>query len=163
MMKQSIMKRRRDGVTNYHKRLKLLKSGLPRLVVRPSNKGIIAQIVEYNEAGDKILATVNERSLKKLGIEVDGNSVPVAYLVGYAAGLNAKKKKIGESILDTGRYNIIKGGRISAVLKGYVDAGAKIPYEKGIFPDKKRLAGEHLKKPLAQKLDDYKKQLEEKL
>ncbi len=162
MMKQSIMKRRKDGVTNYHKRLKLLKSGLPRLVVRPSNKGVVVQIVKYNETGDKILATLNERSLKKLGLEVDGNSVPVAYLVGYAAGLKAKKKKIGEAILDTGRYNIIKGGRIAAVLNGYVDAGAKIPHEKGIFPDKKRLAGEHLKKPLAQKLDDYKKQLEEK-
>ncbi len=163
MMKYSVMKRRRDGVTNYHKRLKLLKSGLPRLVVRPSNKGVVAQIVEYKEIGDKIVATVNERTLKKLGLEVDGNSVPVAYLVGYAVGLKAKKKKVGETVLDTGRYNIIKGGRISAVLKGYVDAGAKIPHEKGIFPDKKRLAGEHLKKPLALKLDDYKKQLEEKL
>ncbi len=163
MMKYSVMKRRRDGVTNYHKRLKLLKSGLPRLVVRPSNKGVVAQIVEYNEKGDKILATVNERSLKKLGLEVDGNSIPVAYLVGFATGLRAKKKKVGESVLDTGMYNIVKGGRISAVLKGYVDAGAKIPHDKKIFPDKKRLAGEHLKKPLPQKLDDYKKLLEEKL
>ena len=163
MMRYSVMKRRRDGITNYHKRLKLLKSGLPRLVVRPSNKGMVAQIVEYKETGDKILATVTERTLKKLGLDVDGNSIPVAYLVGYAAGLKSKKKKVGDSILDTGRYNIIKGGRISAVLKGYVDAGAKISHEKGIFPDKKRLAGEHLKKPLAQKLDDYKKQLEEKL
>lgn len=163
MMKYSVMKRRRDGITNYHKRLSLLKSGHPRLVVRPSNKGLVAQVVQYKETGDKILSTVTERSLKKLGLEVDGNSIPVAYLVGYAAGLKAKKKKVGETILDTGRYNIIKGGRISAVLKGYVDAGAKIPHDKGIFPDKKRLAGEHLKKPLAQKLDDYKKQLEEKL
>lgn len=163
MMKYSVMKRRKEGVTNYHKRLKLLKSGLPRLVVRPSNKGITAQIVEYGENGDMIKCTVNERSLKKLGLEVTGNSVPVSYLVGYAIGLISKKKKIEESILDTGRYNIVKGGKISAVLKGFVDSGAEITHDDSIFPDKDRLSGKHLKNPVGKKLSEYKKLLEEKL
>ncbi len=163
MMKYSVMKRRKEGVTNYHKRLKLLKSGLPRLVVRPSNKGITAQVVQYNEKGDLVKCTVNERSLSKLGLEVKGNSVPVSYLVGYATGLIVKKKKVGKTILDTGRYNIVKGGKIAAVLNGFVDSGAKIPHDKEIFPDKDRVSGKHLKTPLAMKLDEYMTQLEEKL
>lgn len=163
MMKYSVMRRRREGVTNYHKRLKLLKAGVPRLVVRPSNKGITAQLVEYSQAGDAVVCTVNERTLKKLGLEVTGNSVPVSYLVGYAVGLMAKKKNVEESILDTGRYNIVKGGKISAVLKGYVDSGAEIPHDDTIFPDTDRLSGKHLKNPVGKKLDEYKKLLEEKL
>lgn len=163
MMKYSVMKRRKEGVTNYHKRLKLLKSGLPRLVVRPSNKGITAQIVQYSEKGDLVKCTVNEKSLAKLGLEVKGNSVPVSYLVGYATGLIAKKKRTGQVILDTGRYNIVKGGRISAVLNGYVDSGAKIPHDEDVFPDEDRVSGKHLKTPLAKDLNEYKKQLEEKL
>ncbi len=163
MMKYSVMKRRKEGITNYHKRLTLLKSGIPRLVVRPSNKGISAQVVEFDVKGDKVKCTVNERSLKKIGLEVDGNSVPVSYLVGYAVGLIAKKKKIKSVILDTGRYNIIKGGRISAVLNGFVDSGVKIPHDKSVFPGKDRLKGEHLKKPIGKNLEEFKKQLEEKL
>lgn len=163
MMKYSVMRRRREGVTNYHKRLKLLKSGFPRLVVRPSNKGITAQVVRYGEKGDKVECTVNERSLRKLGLELGGNSVPVSYLVGYAAGILAKKKKVEYSILDTGRYNIVRGGRISAALKGYVDAGADIPHDESIFPDEDRLNGKHLKNPLGKKLEEYRKMLEEKL
>jgi large subunit ribosomal protein L18 len=38
-------RRRREGKTNYYKRLKLIRSGKPRLVVRRTNKYIIAQIV----------------------------------------------------------------------------------------------------------------------
>lgn len=163
MMKYSVMKRRKEGITNYHKRLKLLKSGLPRLVVRPSNKGITAQVVQYKESGDLVKCTVNEKSLGKLGLAVSGNSVPVSYLVGYATGLIAKKKRVGETILDTGRYNIVKGGKISAVLNGYVDSGAKISHDREVFPDEDRISGKHLKIPLAKKIDEYKKQLEEKL
>ena len=162
-MMYSVMKRRREGVTNYHKRLKLLMSGLPRLVVRPSNKGMTAQLVNYSEGGDVVIATVTEKSLKKLGLEVDGNSVPVSYLVGYALGLKCKKKKVKNAILDSGRYNIIKGGRISAVLKGVVDAGVKVPHEASVFPKKDRLSGKHLKNGAAIKIDDMKKLLEEKI
>ncbi len=163
MMQYSVMKRRREGVTNYHKRLKLLKSGLPRLVVRPSNKGILAQVINYAESGDLVVCTVTERSLKKIGLNVDGNSVPVSYLVGYALGLKCKKKKVKNAILDSGRYNLIKGGRISAVLKGFTDAGVKVPHESSIFPKKDRLAGKHLKNGASINLDEMKKMLEEKI
>lgn len=41
-------RRRREGKTNYHKRLKLLKSKKPRLVVRKTLNHHIAQIVVYD-------------------------------------------------------------------------------------------------------------------
>ena len=60
-------RRRREGKTNYKKRLKLLLSKKPRLVVRKSLKYIRAQIVEFDKKGDKTLASAFSRELKKLG------------------------------------------------------------------------------------------------
>lgn len=34
-----VFKRKREGITDYRKRLALVKSGLPRLVVRPRERG----------------------------------------------------------------------------------------------------------------------------
>ena len=44
--------------TNYRKRLELLKSGIPRVVVRKTDKSVIAHIVQYSEEGDKTIAMV---------------------------------------------------------------------------------------------------------
>jgi len=44
-------RRRRKNITDYRKRLKLLKSKKPRLVVRRFLNNIIAQITLYNEKG----------------------------------------------------------------------------------------------------------------
>ena len=41
-------RRQREGKTNYDKRLKLLLSGKPRLIIRPSLKGITIQVEEYH-------------------------------------------------------------------------------------------------------------------
>ena len=46
MPKRMHFARRRKGVTNYRKRLALLKSGLPRAVVRFTNSKVMIQIVE---------------------------------------------------------------------------------------------------------------------
>lgn len=155
-----VLKRRKSGQTNYHKRLKLVKSGMPRLVVRPSHRGISVQVVDYSPQGDRVIATVTDRSLKKLGVATTGNNTPISYLVGYAAGLKAKKSKVENAIMDTGRYNITPGGRISAALKGFVDSGVEIPYDEKIFPDESRIKGEHLKNA-AISVDEVKGKLEE--
>lgn len=154
-----VLKRRKTGQTNYHKRLKIVSSGIPRFVVRPTHRGISAQVITYSPEGDKVISTVTDRSLKKLGVDAMGNNTPVSYLVGYATGLKAKKSKIENAILDTGRYNITPGGRISAALKGFIDAGIEIPYDEKIFPKKDRLDGKHLKKSTV-KIDDARKKLE---
>ncbi len=157
-----VLKRRRSGQTNYHKRLKMVSSEIPRFVVRPTHRGISAQVISYSPQGDKVISTVTDRSLKKLGLDATGNNTPVSYLVGYATGLKAKKNKVENAILDTGRYNITTGGRISAALKGFVDAGVEIPYDEKIFPDESRISGKHLKKA-AINIEEAKSKLEESL
>lgn len=160
-----ILRRKKAGATDYRKRYALLKSGTTRLVIRPSNKGITAQLIDYGIEGDKIISTVTDKSLSKLGVDITGNNTPVAYLVGYATGLKAKKNNIEEAILDTGRYDITPGGRISAALRGFVDAGVEIPHDPSIFPDDSRISGEHLKnkKLVAGNMDKFKTKLEESI
>ncbi|MDS0256713.1 50S ribosomal protein L18 [Thermoplasmatales archaeon AK] len=145
MAQALILRRKKEGLTDYQKRLRLLKSGLPRAVVRPTNKGILVQIVSYDPAGDKVEVTVTNRTLAKMGLTLTGNSTPVCYLAGYLAGNLAKNRKIKEAVLDSGRLKVIKGGRIAAALNGLVDSGLKVPHDKSIFPTKQRLNGQHLK------------------
>ena len=47
--------RRSTGQTDYHRRLKLLRSGTPRAVVRITNTQVICQLVSYQEDGDLML------------------------------------------------------------------------------------------------------------
>ena len=61
-------KRRREGKTDYRKRLKLLKSKKPRLVVRKSLKHVRAQIIKYSPKGDETLVSATSEELKKFGI-----------------------------------------------------------------------------------------------
>lgn len=147
-MIRSIQKRKREGITDYRKRYRTVKSGIPRLVVRCSGKGVTAQIVKYANPSDTVCATVNERSLRKAGMEVSGNSVPVCYAVGYLIGRKAREMGIENAILDTGRRHPSKGGRITAVLRGAVEAGLEIPHDPGILPDDDRIEGKHLKRKL---------------
>ncbi|MFG1519064.1 MAG: 50S ribosomal protein L18 [Thermoplasmataceae archaeon] len=156
-------KRERRGLTDYRKRYKLVKSGLPRLVVRPTSKSGVVQLVEFKEEGDHIIKTITPRTLEKMGLEIKGNSIASFYLMGFAAGKFAGKSGIDEVILDTGRRRMIKGGRISAAVKGYADAGGNIPHDDSILPDSKRLQGSHLKHKddIKKNFDSYKKKVEE--
>ena len=55
-------RRKREGKTDYRRRLKLLLSGKPRLVVRKTSNHAIAQLVEYTLQGDKVhLFLINKR------------------------------------------------------------------------------------------------------
>ena len=51
MPKRMHFARRRKGVTNYRKRLALLKSGLPRAVVRFTNSKVMVQISDFEGKG----------------------------------------------------------------------------------------------------------------
>ena len=50
-------RRKREGRTDYKKRLAMLKSGKARLVVRKTLKNIYAQIIKYDAKGDIIIAS----------------------------------------------------------------------------------------------------------
>jgi len=139
-----VLKRRKEGITDYRKRYRLLKSGITRAVVRPSNKGFMIEFVDYNPEGDKILVTVTDITLKKI-YNVTGNNIQMYYLGGYLAGKKAIEKHIESAIFDTGRYKFVHGGRLAAALKGIKDAGVNIPANEDVFPDESRLNGEHLK------------------
>ncbi len=107
-----VFKRKREGITDYRKRLALVKSGLPRLVVRPSGKGgIQAQIVKFSpRGGDIVVATVNERSLRKRGgSRLMATAPPVCYLVGYMLGKLALSREVEEAVLDIGRRKLTRG------------------------------------------------------
>jgi len=137
-------KRRRLEKTDYQKRLKLLSSGKPRLVVRKSLNYITAQILGFDKKGDKTLAGVTSKELKKLGWKFACDNLPAAYLTGLLIGKKAMKKKINEAILDAGLYPSTKGSRIYATAKGTIDAGLKLPIGEEILPSEDRIKGKHI-------------------
>jgi len=136
-------KRKRKGKTDYRARVKLLASNKPRLVIRKTNTRIIMQIINYEQGGDCIAASADSSELKKLGWTRGTKNVAAAYLTGLLLG---KKAKTREAVLDIGLTPSIKGSRVYAALKGAIDAGMKVPCQKEMFPDQKRLEGEHLSK-----------------
>jgi large subunit ribosomal protein L18 len=136
-------RRRREGATDYRRRLALLKSGEHRVVVRTSNSNVIVQFVEYTEQGDRVAATAEARELKELGYSAAGNNTPSAYLTGRLAAKRAHEKGIESGVLDLGRANPHKGGVIFGALKGVVDGGLNVPHG-DVLPDEARWRGEHL-------------------
>lgn len=136
--------RRRKLKTNYVNRLKLLRSGKPRLVVRKSLKNMLCQVVEYEPSGDRCLVSADSRELKGLGWLAGRGNVPAAYLTGLLCGIRAKKKKIGGAVLDTGMQTSAPGGRLYAALKGVLDSGLSVAHSKGILPDGDRSKGAHI-------------------
>lgn len=139
-----VLKRRSLGITDYQKRYRLLKSNVTRAVVRPTNKGLMIEFVDYSPSGDLVKVTVTDKTLQK-EYGVYGNNIQAMYLAGYLAGKKAAAKGIESAIFDTGRYKFIHGGRLAAALKGIVDSGIDIPASEDVFPDESRINGEHLK------------------
>ncbi|MDD5111401.1 MAG: 50S ribosomal protein L18 [Candidatus Altiarchaeota archaeon] len=137
-------RRKRDGQTNYKSRLKTLKSGLTRLVIRPSNKHIKAQLVSYEENGDLIVAAATSSELKKHGWAHATGNLPAAYLTGLLCGIRGKQKGVKDAILDFGMNTSVKGSRIYAALKGAVDGGLSISHDPKMLPDDGRLKGSHI-------------------
>ncbi|MFH1848728.1 MAG: 50S ribosomal protein L18 [archaeon] len=143
-IKPVLYRRKRAGKTDYHSRRRLLMSEKPRLVIRPSLKNIAVQFVVYATTGDRVSVGCSSLELKKKGWSAGGGNVPAAYLTGYLAGKKGIKADIKSAVLDVGRRATNKGSRICAALKGVLDAGVEVPCSKEIFPDEKRIRGEHI-------------------
>ncbi len=137
-------RRRRDQKTNYAKRLAVLKSGNPRMVVRTSNQLIRVQIIEYIREGDKTLVDINSKELKNHGWPASFKSLPAAYLTGYLAAKKAIKAGTKKAVLDIGLVTPVMGSKPFAVLKGALDAGMQIPHDDKCFPKEERLSGKHI-------------------
>lgn len=137
-------KRRRQGKTDYKARVVLLKGGLPRLVVRKTNKYIILQYVESEEAKDRVVYTVNSKKLLRFGWpeQLSGSlkSLAASYLSGFLLG-KMLKERYGSvvAILDIGLLRNKPKGRVYAGVRGVIDSGIKIKCKKEMLPDEQRI------------------------
>jgi len=121
----------------------MLVSGIPRLVVRRTNKNIIVQVVEYSENGDHVVVNTNSTELKKLGWKHATGNLPAAYLTGMLAAQKSKKKNVVKAIVDLG-LQPKACSRLYAAIKGAKDNGMDIPASEEIFPSEDRLSGKHI-------------------
>lgn len=138
-------RRRRKGKTDYQQRRGLVLSGLPRLVVRGSLGNMIVEVVRAEAGGDKVVAYAHSKELtKKQGWLGGTGNISAAYLTGLICGFRAVEQGIGEAVFDIGLQHPSKGSRVFAALKGAVDAGLKVPFDKAKLPDEKRIMGQHI-------------------
>ena len=155
--------RKRQRKTNYSTRMKLLKSGIPRIVVRKTNRYLIVQYITSEEAKDTVILSVSSQNLLKHGWpkELAGSlkSLPSAYLTGYLAGKEILEKTDGKVILDLGLQRSLKGNRLFAALKGIVDAGVNIAHDGKVFPSDERIEGKHLKENVQKEIIKVKEKI----
>lgn len=160
-------RRRREGKTDYYARKRLVsqdknKYNSPkyRLVVRFTNRDIVAQIAYSKLEGDHILAAAYAHELPRYGVKVGLTN----YAAGYCTGLLLARRLLtklnladsytgveeinGEeyhveadgdkrpfrAYLDTGLHRTTTGAKVFGVMKGAVDGGLAIPHSSRRFP-----------------------------
>jgi len=161
-------RRRREGKTDYRARRRLVnqdknKYNSPkyRLVVRFSNKDIVAQMVYSLIDGDHVLAAAYSHELPRYGVKVGLTNFAASYCVGlllarrllqklkldthYPGQLEVDGKQFTveevaegprpfSALLDVGLVRTTTGHRVFAVMKGAVDGGIYIPHNTKRFP-----------------------------
>lgn len=162
---KTLKKRRKKYKTDYGKRLKLLKSGLPRIVFRKTNKYVNGQYVTSEEAKDKILLETSSKKLLSFGWpkEQKGSlkSIPASYLTGFLMGKEILKNKLPqEIIIDTGMIIMKNKTKPFAFIKGIIDSGIKITCKKEAFPEEERITGKSLKNDFSSKFNEIKLKIE---
>ncbi|KRZ83527.1 60S ribosomal protein L5 [Trichinella sp. T8] len=155
-------RRRRQGKTDYHARRYLVvqdknKYNTPkyRLIVRITNKDIVAQIAYAKIGGDVVVTAAYSHELPKYGIKLGLTNYAAAYCTGLLlARRHLKKLKLdriykgvddvtGEDynveseegkpgafrcFLDVGLARTTTGARIFGIMKGALDGGLDIPH-----------------------------------
>ncbi len=151
-------RRRREGKTDYHQRLKLIVSRKPRLVVRVTLNQVIAEIMVTKPEGDRVLTSATSKELaKEFGYLGARDNTSAAYLTGLLIGYKAQKAGIDEAILDIGLRENRAGSRVYAALKGAVDSGLEVPCSEDVFPAEERIRGEHVAGNASSSFKDYEK------
>ncbi|KAK9448108.1 60S ribosomal protein uL18 [Limtongia smithiae] len=165
---QTPYRRRREGKTDYYARKRLItqhkaKYNSPkyRLVVRFTNKDIIAQIVSSTISGDVVLSAAYAHELPRYGIKHGLTNWSAAYAVGLLIArrtlqkLELDEKYVGveeadgefslteaiddeprpfKAYLDVGLHRTTTGARIFGVLKGASDGGIYVPHSEKRYP-----------------------------
>jgi len=150
------LRRKREGKTNYRKRLSLLKSGKLRLVVRTSLKHVLVQVVKYEDDGDRILVSANSSELRKYGWDNYLRNLPASYLTGLVCGIKAKKQGLNHFVLDVGLKRLFKGNVIYTAMKGVLDSGVEVAHGEEIFPSEERLKGQHISEKVVKDFETVK-------
>lgn len=138
------MRRRREARTDYRQRLRLLKSGKPRLVARVSNRHVTAQVITTGVQGDNTITGAHSSDLPAYGWEAPTGNLPAAYLTGLLAGRRAIAAGVEEAVLDIGLNAATPGNRLFAVQEGAIDAGLEVPHNEAVFADWERTRGVHI-------------------
>jgi large subunit ribosomal protein L18 len=138
-------RRKREGKTNYSKRISLLASARPRLVIRKTLTQFITQVITYHPKGDKVIIGVDGTMLRKKGWKGSVKNIPAAYATGYLLGKKAGQADIKEAIPDIGLHTSLPGAKIYAVVKGAIDAGMNVHCSEEMFPSEDRMQGKHIK------------------
>ncbi len=156
-------RRRKENKTDYLKRLKLLKSGKPRLVFRKSNRYFVCQYVISEEAKDKVVFGLSSKDLLEKGWpeKFSGSlkSIPAAYLTGYLMGKTIQEKKLEEPVVDFGMNRVLYKTKLFGFLKGLIDSGIKVNCKEEAFPEEERIVGKSLKEDFSKYFEEVKKKL----
>ncbi len=139
-------RRKREGKTDYKRRLKFLRSVKPRLTVRVSLNHISAQVIQPHPSGDVALVSAHSKQLEAFGWKGGTSNMPSAYLVGLLCGCRAIKSGVKESTFDIGMKNPTPGSKVFSALRGALDGGLQIPHDEAILPGDERLNGLHIAK-----------------
>ncbi|KAK9480537.1 hypothetical protein V1514DRAFT_302579 [Lipomyces japonicus] len=165
---QTPYRRRREGKTDYYARKRLItqhkaKYNSPkyRLVVRFTNRDIIAQIVSSTITGDIVFTAAYAHELPRYGIKHGLTNWAAAYAVGLLVARRALQKlgldetyvgveeadgefSLTEAVedgprpfkayLDIGLHRTTTGARIFGVLKGASDGGIYVPHSEKRYP-----------------------------
>lgn len=146
-------RRKREGRTNYKKRLKLLVSGTHRMIVRKTNKNMIVQIADYDDKGDRVIVTASSEELKKHGWDHATGNLPASYLTGLLAARKALKKNANAAIVDLGLQTPAKGSRLFAAVKGAIDGGLSVECSEDAAPKEERIKGAHISDSISKMFD----------
>lgn len=165
---QTKFRRRREGKTDYYARKRLVtqsknKYNTPkyRLVVRITNRDVIAQVVYSKIDGDIVMCAAYAHELPGFGLKVGLTNYPACYATGLLlARRMLKSLKLDQAYtgveeatgemydveanddgprpfkcnLDIGLQRASTGARIFGVLKGAVDGGLSVPHNEKRFP-----------------------------
>lgn len=160
---KTIKRRRRENKTDYLLRLKLLKSGKPRVVFRKSNKYVIAQYIVSKQAKDKVEIGVSSKHLVDYGWpeEFKGSlkSITASYFLGFLIGKKILESKKENPIIDFGMLRTLHKTKVFAFLKGLSDIGIKINCKKEAFPTEESISGKYLKKDFSEIFNKIKSQI----
>lgn len=165
---QTKFRRRREGKTDYYARKRLVnqdknKYNTPkhRVVVRITNRDVIAQVIYSKIDGDIVRASAYAHELPSYGLKVGLTNYASCYCVGlllarrmlktlnlgdaykgveevtaemYEVEANDEGPRPFRCFLDIGLQRASTGARIFGVLKGAVDGGLDIPHNEKRFP-----------------------------